>query len=52
MGLMNRLKRHMVVIEKAMGALLILVGLALVTGAFSTFSWWLLEAFPALAVLG
>jgi len=52
MGLMNRMKRHMGVIEKSMGALLILVGLALVTGAFSTFSWWLLEAFPALAVLG
>ncbi len=52
MGLMNRMKRHMGIIEKSMGALLILVGLALVTGAFSTFSWWLLETFPALAVLG
>ena len=52
MGLMNRLKRHMKVIERSMGGLLILVGLALVTGAFSTFSWWLLETFPALAVLG
>ncbi len=52
MGLMNRLKPHMGKIEKAMGVLLILVGFALLTGAFSTFSWWLLEAFPALAVLG
>ena len=51
-GVMNRLKRHMVLIEKAMGALLILVGLALVTGAFSAVSYWLLETFPALARLG
>ena len=52
MGLMNRLKKHMGAIEKAMGVLLVAVGLALVTGAFTTFSWWLLETFPALAVLG
>ncbi|MEE9428635.1 MAG: cytochrome c biogenesis protein CcdA [Paracoccaceae bacterium] len=52
MGLMNRLKPHMGKIEKAMGVLLILVGLALLTGAFTAFSWWLLETFPALAVLG
>lgn len=52
MGVMARLKRHMQTIERAMGALLLLVGLALMTGAFSTFSWWLLERFPGLAVLG
>ncbi|MGC9420612.1 MAG: cytochrome c biogenesis CcdA family protein, partial [Rhodovulum sp.] len=52
MGVMNRLKRHMGVIEKAMGALLVAVGLALVTGAFSAFSYWLLETFPGLATLG
>ncbi|GAA0293130.1 cytochrome c biogenesis CcdA family protein [Rhodovulum strictum] len=52
MGLMNRLKRHMRLIERAMGALLLAVGLALVTGAFSAFSYWLLETFPGLATLG
>ena len=52
MGLMNRMKRHMGIIEKTMGVLLVLVGLALVTGAFTSFSWWLLEQFPALATLG
>ena len=52
MGFMNRIKRHMALIEKAMGALLVIVGLALVTGAFSAFSWWLLERFPALQYLG
>lgn len=52
MGLMNRIKPYMHRIEQGMGLLLVLVGLALVTGAFSTFSWWLLEKFPALATLG
>lgn len=52
LGLMNRLKRHMAMIERVMGGLLVLVGLALVTGAFTAFSLWLLEAFPALALLG
>ena len=52
MGLMNRLKRHMKLIERAMGILLIIVGVALLTGAFSDFSWWLLETFPALSNLG
>jgi len=52
MGVMGRLKRHMKMIERAMGALLIAVGVALVTGAFSAFSFWLLETFPGLAVLG
>lgn len=51
-GIMNKLKRHMGMIEKVMGGLLIVVGLALVTGAFASFSWWLLEAFPALQYLG
>ena len=51
-GIMNRLKRHMKAIERAMGGLLVLVGLAMLTGLFTTFSWWLLEQFPALATLG
>lgn len=52
MGLMNRVKRHMGLIEKVMGLMLVSVGLALVTGAFSAFSFWLLETFPVLATLG
>jgi cytochrome c-type biogenesis protein len=52
MVLMNRMKRHMNLIEKIMGGLLLIVGVALVTGLFSSFSWWLLETFPALATLG
>lgn len=52
MGVMGRLKRHMKAIERAMGVLLVIAGVALVTGAFSDFSWWLLETFPGLATLG
>lgn len=50
--LMNRLKRRMALIEKIMGILLIFVGAMLLTGAFSSFSYWLLETFPSLAELG
>ncbi|WP_432816920.1 cytochrome c biogenesis CcdA family protein [Sulfitobacter sp. JB4-11] len=52
MGVMNRIKRHMKLIERIMGGLLIAVGLAMVTGAFSAFAFWLLEAFPVLATFG
>ena len=52
MKLMNRLKRHMKAIERVMGVMLVLVGIALITGAFTSFSWWLLETFPGLAMLG
>lgn len=52
MGLMARIKPHMRRIERAMGALLVLVGVAMITGAFSAFSFWLLETFPALATIG
>ena len=51
-GVMNRIKPYMKLIERIMGLLLIVVGLALVTGAFSTFSFWLLETFPTLGNLG
>lgn len=51
-GIMTRLKRHMRLIERSMGALLLLVGLALMTGAMSDFSFFLLETFPALGSLG
>ncbi|MCP5087490.1 MAG: cytochrome c biogenesis protein CcdA [Rhodobacteraceae bacterium] len=51
-GLMNRFKRHMAVIEKLMGVFLIIIGLMLMTSVFSSFSFWLLETFPALARIG
>ncbi len=51
-GVMNRFKRYMGMVEKIMGGMLVFVGVMLITGAFSTFSFWLLEIFPALAEIG
>ena len=51
-GLMNRLKRHMGVIERISGLLLIAVGVLLLTGWMGVISYWLLETFPALAAIG
>lgn len=49
---MNWMKRHMVRIERISGLLLWTVGLLMITGQFTAFSYWLLERFPALALVG
>ncbi|SMY07565.1 cytochrome c biogenesis CcdA family protein [Flavimaricola marinus] len=51
-GAMGFLKRHMARIERISGLLLWTVGLMMITGQFSDFSFWLLETFPFLATLG
>lgn len=51
-GVMNNFKRHMATVERAMGGFLILVGLALAFDFFSRISYWLLELFPFLALVG
>ena len=51
-GVMGWMKRHMEPIERVMGLLLWTIGLLMLTGGFSAFSFWLLETFPALALLG
>ncbi len=51
-GPMAYMKRNMDRIERTSGLLLWTVGLMMVTGQFTDFSWWLLERFPALATLG
>jgi len=52
MGAMQRVRPYMSMIEKAMGVLLVIVGLMMLTGAFTDLSFWLLETFPALASFG
>lgn len=52
MAVMTRFKRHMALVEKLMGALLVLVGILLLTGGFASFSYWLLETFPILSRVG
>jgi cytochrome c-type biogenesis protein len=49
---MRRFRQHLGLVEKAMGVLLVLTGLAFLTGSFASISYWLLETFPALGKLG
>ena len=51
-GVMAWMKRHLTQIERTSGLLLWTVGLMMLTGQFTAFSWWLLEKFPSLASLG
>ena len=51
-GVMNRFKRHMGTIEKVSGALLVTIGVLMITGWFTAMSFWLLEQFPALGAIG
>jgi cytochrome c-type biogenesis protein len=51
-GLMAWMKRHMERIERVMGLLLWTVGLLMLTGSFTDFSWWLNERFPVLQTFG
>jgi cytochrome c-type biogenesis protein len=50
--LVNFFKRHAERIERIMGLLLWTIGLMMLTGGFSSFSYWLLENLPFLANLG
>jgi len=47
-----RFKKYLHRVEQAMGALLVLTGIAFLTGSISQLSIWLLEAFPALGRIG
>jgi cytochrome c-type biogenesis protein len=47
-----RFRAHLGLVEKAMGALLVLTGVAFLTGAISQASYWLLETFPVLGKIG
>ncbi len=52
LGVMVRMRKHLPIIEKCIGVLLLGVGLLMATNQFSLIAYWLLEAFPALALLG
>jgi cytochrome c-type biogenesis protein len=47
-----RFRGHLAKVEKVMGALLVLTGLAFLTGFIASASYWLLETFPALGKIG
>jgi cytochrome c-type biogenesis protein len=46
------MKRHLHVIETVMGVLMVITGIAFLTGSITWLSIWLLETFPALANFG
>ncbi len=46
MGAMVKMRKHMGLVEKIMGVLLLIVGVMLLTGTFSDISFWLLENTP------
>jgi cytochrome c-type biogenesis protein len=48
----GRFKRHLDIVEKAMGGLLVLTGIAFLTGFVTEASYYLLEWFPALGKIG
>lgn len=51
-GAMAWMKRHLDQIEKVSGLLLWTIGLMMLTGAYSTMSYWLVENLPFLAKFG
>jgi len=47
-----RFRKSLGLVEKAMGGLLVLTGIAFLTGAVSQASYWLLDTFPVLGKIG
>lgn len=45
-------RRHLGRVEKAMGVLLMIVGLMMITGEFERLAYFLIESFPTLATIG
>ena len=52
MAFMQKFRRYFGLMEKIVGGLLVLTGIAFLTGSFQSLSFWLLELFPGLARLG
>jgi cytochrome c-type biogenesis protein len=51
-SLFARMKRHLASVERAMGVLMVLTGIAFLTGTVTNVSIWLLETFPSLQNFG
>jgi cytochrome c-type biogenesis protein len=49
---LTRFRRHLAMVERVMGGLLVLTGIAFLTGFVSQASFWLLELFPSLGSIG
>jgi cytochrome c-type biogenesis protein len=51
LSFMQRFKRHLGLVEKAMGAALVATGILFLTGALNAFGLWMLETFPVLGTI-
>jgi len=49
---LKRFAKHLNLVEKAMGVLLIVAGFAFLTGLHQNFAYWLLETFPIFSKIG
>ena len=52
LGFFQKFRRHLALVEKTMGALLVIAGVMFLTGALQEISYWLLDIFPGLVQLG
>lgn len=52
MNVMQRFKSHMAIVEKIMGALLVLTGILFLTNSMTLIAGWILQIFPGLATIG
>jgi len=48
MSFLARFRRHLGLVEKVMGGLLVLTGILFLTGGMQTIAFWMLESFPIL----
>lgn len=51
-NVMQRFKSHMAMVEKIMGALLVLTGILFLTNSMTLIAGWILQIFPGLATIG
>ena len=52
LGFLSGMRKHLLIVERVMGGLLVLTGIMFLTGAMQNMSYWLLEHFPWLANIG
>ncbi|MCY6380793.1 cytochrome c biogenesis CcdA family protein [Hoeflea prorocentri] len=52
MRFLMRFRRHLGLVEKIMGGLLVLTGILFLTGGMQRMAFWLLETFPVFATIG
>ena len=51
-GFLRRFKAHFGKVERVVGVLLVLTGIAFLTGGIQNMLFWLIQTFPGLATLG